>query len=121
MSSKLNTYEKQARLSVRLALVGCAATLGALALLALNFRDFWIVYSPKGKWLPTFGGTMFIGLAAGVVGLFVGLNSAGQRRNTLSRLSWIGFFLSALVVTLILSAGLFFVFARYPLVKATEG
>lgn len=120
MASKQNTYEKQARLSIYLAAVGGAATLGVLYLLGRNFKDFWIVYNPHSKWLPMLGGTIFIGLLAGVIGLFVGFNSAGQRRNTLSRLSWTGFFLSALVVVLILSASIFFFFTRYAVTNVPE-
>ncbi len=110
--TKLNTYEKQARLSVRLAGVGGAATLAVLILLGRNYHESWVNYSPHGKWFLAFGGALFVGLVTGLIGFFVGLNSAGQRRNTLSRLSWTGFFLSALVITLIVSAAIFFFFTR---------
>jgi len=113
------TYERQAQLSVILAAVGALAFVTAAVLLARNFRRdiFWVIYNPKGMWLPTLAAVLLISLCAGVVGLFVGLNSAGQRRNTRSQLSWLGFFLNAGIIVLAMCAGLFFLFARYPLGK----
>ncbi|MBK9127720.1 MAG: hypothetical protein IPM13_07945 [Phycisphaerales bacterium] len=108
------TYEKQARLSVLLAGV---AGLGALAALGLVLRNFradagMTVYSGKGMWLPVLGLTLLFSFAAAGTGLFLGLNGAGQKRNTKSSLSWLGFFLSAGVITLAAIVGVFFAFTR---------
>ena len=113
------TYERQAQLSVVLAAIGGVAFLAAAVLLGRNFtwQMFWVVYNPKGMWLPTLGVTLLISLGAGVVGFFVGLNSAGQRRNTRSQLSWLGFFLNAGIIALAVCAVVFFYFARNPLAK----
>jgi hypothetical protein len=116
VASRKNTYEKQARLSVILAAVGGLGVLASIALLVRNFHDSWVMYNPHGRWLPVLAGALFVGLAAGAIGLFVGLNSAGQRRNPRSQLAWTGFFLSALVIALSLSAGIFFYFTRYAMV-----
>ena len=66
---------------------------------------------------PARTSVLFVSLCAGVVGLFIGLNSAGQRRNTRSQLSWLGFFLNAGIIALAVCAVVFFYFARNPQAK----
>ncbi|MCK4341904.1 MAG: hypothetical protein KAY37_09305 [Phycisphaerae bacterium] len=113
------TYENQATLSIVLAAVGGVAFLLAAGLLWRNFTDFetfWVSFNPKSMYQPLLGLVLFIALAVGAVGFFIGLNSAGQRRNTRSRLSWLGFFLNAGVIALALCAGIFFVIARHPFI-----
>ncbi len=111
-----NTLENQAKLSVILAVVGGVGALAAVVLLGKNFTDlstFWVRYNPKGKWLPMLAACLFLALGAGGAGFFIGLNSAGERRNTRSRLAWIGFFASAGVLMLAVCAAIFFYFARH--------
>jgi len=110
------TFEQQARLSVILAAVGAVSWLGMVGLLLRNFtpQTFWVTYNPKSLYLPVLGLTLLVSLAASTAGFFIGLHSAGQRRNTRSGLSWLGFFLSAGMLTLTLCAALFFYFARNP-------
>lgn len=93
VASRKTTFEKQARLSVVLAAVGGLAALATIALLVRNFEGSWVMYDPHGRWLPVLAGALLVGLAAGAIGLFVGLNSASQRRNPRSQLAWTGFFL----------------------------
>lgn len=109
------TYERQAKLSVILGVVGAVATLAAVGLLARNYEGsaHFVTYNPQGKWLLAFGGALLAGLLASGSGLLLGLVSAGQRRNTQSRLSWTGFFVCAGIITLALCAGLFFYFNRF--------
>lgn len=114
----LNTYENQARLSVIAAGVGALATVATIVLLARNFTNlqtFYVVYNPETLYLPALGASLLAALGCGAIGFFVGLNSAGQKRNTQSKLAWMGFFFSAAVITLALCVGLFFFFARRPL------
>lgn len=111
----LGTYENQARLSVALAVVGGVAGLAAIALLIRNFdpQTKYVAYSRETLYLPLLGAALLFSLVAGVAGLGLGFNSAGQRRNERSRLSWLGFFLCAGVITIALCAGIFFVLTKY--------
>jgi hypothetical protein len=114
----LKSYENQAKLSVYLAVLGGLAALGVIGLMGRNFDriSFFVTYNPKGFWLPLVGTGLLLGLGAGTAGFFVGLHSAGQRRNPRSALSWKGFFLNALVIMIMLSAGIFFYFTRNAMV-----
>ncbi len=114
MVLKLNTYEGQAWVSVILAAIGGLAVAAAIYLLYRNFdaESFFVNYGQKSRFLPVLGGVLLVGLAAGTAGFFVALNSAGRRRNKNSKLSWQGFFLNALVLTVMLSVGVFFFFTR---------
>ncbi|MEW6252359.1 MAG: hypothetical protein AB1716_17105 [Planctomycetota bacterium] len=118
MTFKLSRYEDQAKLSFYLGLLGLAAVAGVMFLLFRNFdlTTFYVSYDPKRSFLPVLGAGMLVGLVAAGVGFFMSLNSAGQKRNTLSRLAWQAFFLNAIVITCLLSAGLFFMFTRYQVV-----
>ena len=115
MARKKNTYEKQAKLSVILAVVGGAATLAAAAaiLQAFDWENFWTAYNPRAKRILAIAAALIIGVVAGGAGLLLGWNSAEQRLNTQNKLSWTGFFLNAAVITLTLSCGVFFVLTRY--------
>jgi hypothetical protein len=111
---KLNTYEGQAKLSLVLGVVGAAAAMVVMFLIWKKFdrMSFYVSYNAKGLFLPIFGMGVLGGLIAGTVGFFVALNSAGQRRNTRSKLSWQAFFLNAIVLTVLLATAVFFVFTR---------
>lgn len=112
--AKLNAQERQAKVSVVMAAVGgLFAIAGTIFVLqALNFEHFEVRYNPNGLRLPIV--VISIGLAglAGTIGLFAGLSSAGHKRNKLSRLSWAGFFSSAVVLTLAMSVFVFFWMAK---------
>ena len=114
MALKLKTYEDQAKLSLYLGVLAALVAAAVVALLARNFdrTTFYVTYNAQGTWLPLLGAGMLGGLIAGTVGFFVALNSAGQRRNTRSKLSWQAFFLNAVVITVLLATVAFFVFTR---------
>ncbi len=115
MAMKLKTYEGQATLSVILAAVGgvfCLAAAGAI-LQHFDWKTFLMPYRGGTLRGPVIGILLLLALASATVGFFVGFNSAGQRRNTKSRVSWTGFFINAAVVALTLSLILFFWFTRY--------
>lgn len=120
MALKLKTYEDQAKLSVWLAALGGLAALGVLVLIFRNASfegsTIYVTYNPNGFWLPTLGVGILVALAAAAIGFFVALNSAGQRRNTRSALAWQAFFVNAVIITVVLSAALFFFFTRNPFV-----
>jgi hypothetical protein len=119
VSFNLKSYEDQAKLSMGLAVLGGVVVLGVIVLLGRNFDRvaFFVNYNPKGIWLPLVGAGILLSLLAGTVGFFIGLNSAGQRRNARSALSWKGFFLNALVIIVTLSTGIFFYFTRNAILK----
>ncbi len=116
MAFKLKQYENQAKLSVVLAAVGAAALVCVVALVARNFHgaDLYITYNPEGLFLPILALGLLAGLAVSVAGFFIALNSAGQRRNSRSALSWKGFFLNAALIAVLLSVSVFFYFTRNP-------
>ncbi len=114
MASRLNTYENQAKLSVALGVVGLLALLALAVLMRRNFdgATFYMTFNAESMFQPLIGLGILAGLLTGSVGFFVGLNSAGQRRNTQSGLAWKGFFLNAIALTGILAAAIFFYFTR---------
>lgn len=114
MPARANTFEKQALLSVAAGAVGLFAVLGALAIILPRFEmaDFSVVMSREGKAYPLTLAAVAVACLAGAVGFFSGFNSAGNRRNSKSNLSWAGFFLSSGVLILALSTFLVFYFAK---------
>jgi len=110
----LRAAETHSRLSVACGVLSGLAALFALWMLARNYEASakFVYYSQSGLWLPVFLVAILLGLGFGGVGFLLGLTSAAKRRNTLTGLSWVGFFLSAGTVTLTLSAGVFFYFTR---------
>lgn len=114
MAVKTNTFEKQALLSVAAGAVGLLAALMAVAILlrGFNWNEFSVVMSREGKAYPLEFASIMVACLAGAVGFFSGFNSAGQRRNSKSKLSWTGFFLSAAVLTLAMSTFLVFWFSK---------
>ncbi|MGD8452973.1 MAG: hypothetical protein PVJ57_14230 [Phycisphaerae bacterium] len=115
MAVRQNTYEKQAKLSVLLAIVGGVCTLaGAFFILrAFDPTSFQTVYSSRSLRLPAILGALFVGLGAAGIGWLLGLLSAGNRLNKLNRLSWIGFFACSGVIALGMSLGIFFYLTRF--------
>ena len=110
----LKSYESQAAISVILAGLGVLGAMVAMycVLKGFDWQVFMLTYNRKGPRLIVLGASLFVSLAAGVIGFFVGLNSAGQRRNKKSRLAWIGFFANATLISLALMLAIFFVLTR---------
>lgn len=115
MAFNLRNYENQAKFSIGLAAAGGVFLLGALATIikVFDWSNFWLPYKPTAKRIIIIGIGLLVALAAGVVGFFVALNSAGQKRNKLSRLSWTAFFLNAALLTLSLTTALFCFLTKY--------
>ncbi len=118
---KRNPYETQAILSLVLAGIG---GLSALVLAYCVFRRFslepfaaqYLVESPR---FYVIIGSAIVGAVAGGLGFFVGLNSAGQRRNPLSNLAWTAFFLNAAVLLVTLCVFVLFWIAKDPIYRPT--
>lgn len=99
----LRRYDTQARMSVAVAivsLVSLAATCG-LIFRHVDFSQFLIIYGNNTRKLLIYSGGALTLLLAGIAFGF-GINSAGQRRNDKQQLSWLGFFISAGVLTMTL-------------------
>jgi len=99
----LRRYETQARVSMFVGIASCLCLL-ALAVLVFHNADWseWVIYyaRPWRRQIVFLAGA--VTLLAAVTALGFGFNSAGQRRNTRPRESWLGFFLGAGVVCLAL-------------------
>jgi hypothetical protein len=115
----LKAYENQARLSIMLGVISAAAALAGAALVAqrFSFEHFWTSYNAKTIRLPMILATILVALVAGAAGVLLGLNSAGQRRNSKSKLSWTGFFLNAGMITLALCVFVFFWITKFDIAK----
>lgn len=111
---KLKTFEAQSRLSVLLAIVATLLTVAAAVLIATRFdpESFAVVIRARGARFFAIVGATAVAILLGLTGFFVGLNSAGQKRNKDSRLAWIGFFGNAAILTLALCLFVFFFLAK---------
>ena len=117
MKRNLKSYENQATFSVILAGVAALGTAIAVycVLERFDWQVFMLTYDRSGKRLPVLGAALFASLAASVVGFCVGFNSAGQRRNKKSRLSWTGFFLNAALIAIAFMVAVFFYLTKNPI------
>jgi hypothetical protein len=115
--AKLSSYEGQALLSLALAGVGALCVIAAAVFIfgAFHTDSFLTIYKQGSS--RFFGIVLSLAIAgfSGALGFILGLNSAGQRRNTASTRSWQGFFANALVVTLSISLLIFFYFTAQAL------
>jgi len=102
----LRRFEDQAKASFLASLLslftfaGMAGVMGFFLKRGLASQDFVFLYGPRGKMAVLLAAAVTLLLSG--AGFGFGLNSAGQRRNDRQRLSWIGFFLGALVLALTL-------------------
>lgn len=110
-----NTYEAQSKLGVALAGVSglCALAAAAMVVQAFDWTEFETVMRQNGTRFFAILGAVVLAMLAGAVGFLVSFNSAGQKRNSLSRLAWTGFFANAAVITLTMWVFVFFWFTKY--------
>ncbi len=118
MAKRRNAFEIQALASVGLLILGALCMFGlAFCLFTAFDPELGVVYKQNGmRWYAILGSTG-LGLAASGIGMLVGFNSAGQKSNPRSKLSWIGFFANAGVVTFTMSLFVFFFFMRFAVVE----
>jgi hypothetical protein len=98
----LRRYDVQAKYAFALALLSIVP---ALAALWMGWRRFdadlgRIIYGARGQFVLAFVGCVVISMAPAALGFVLGWSSAGQRRNDLSKRSWIAFFVGGSVMTL---------------------
>jgi hypothetical protein len=118
-----NVYERQAKFSVILGIVGALFTLAGVFFIrqAFDWESRQVVYDPQSLRLPGIAGALGVGLAGGGAAFLLGWQSAGQRTNKRNKLSWTGFFLGAAVIALAASAGVVFWLSRFPFHKTVPG
>lgn len=90
----LRRFDMQAKASW---VVSLAAVAGVVILAFLAYRNLdtelrVIRFSPDSMYQPLYLGICAVTMVLAVVGLALGLNSAGQRRNEMQARSWLGFF-----------------------------
>ena len=93
--ASLRRFDVQAKVSLY---ISCIAVLCMVALVVLLLRNFEgemrvVVYGAGTLFAPVILGITALTLLLGAVGAAMGANSAGQRRNHLSKRSWAGFLL----------------------------
>lgn len=117
MAFNLKKLENQAVLSVILAIVGGVCAVGGIGIILWKFKwqQFMLPFRASGMLQPAVLGSLALSIGIGIAGFGVGFNSAGEKRNSKSRLSWIGFFLNAGVLALALIAAVFFMIVREPI------
>ena len=96
----LRRFENQALVSVIVSAISFLplAAMTIFILKRMDWAEKTLYYGPRSK-----VGILACGLFAlmsSTIGFGFGLNSAGQRRNDKQQMSWIGFFLGALVLVL---------------------
>jgi hypothetical protein len=96
----LRRHEDQATVSVILSMLALFGLI-PLALVVfrnVNFEQRWIIYNPKtARVMVVLVGAAFSGGLA-FLGFVLGINSAGQRRNSRQAFSWLGFAVGAAVM-----------------------
>lgn len=119
MATGAGTYEKQGKLGITLGIVAAAAALGVAYLLFRNYEPevARIVYGEGSNYILIVIGGLGVALIAAGAGFLLGFNSAGQKRNTNSRLSWMAFFLNAAMIAFVLSLAMVFFLMRLQLIK----
>jgi len=98
----LRRYDVQAKYAFALAMVSIVPCIAATW---MGWRRFdanlgRIIYGSQGRFMLAFVGCVVLSMAPAALGFVMGWSSAGQRRNDLSRRSWIAFFVGGSVLTL---------------------
>ena len=113
--SSLRRYDVQASYALGASLFSVLPLVGAAFMLVRNWNSELghLVYGSGGKFMALLAILIALAAVSGGVGLVMGLNSAGQRRNDQERRSWIGFFLGSAVVTGSIIVAIAFVMLRF--------
>ena len=96
--ASLRRYDVQAKVSVVFSAVAATLMLGLLYLVFFKKGNFQselgvIIYSRDSMYAPVIFVLTAVTLLLAAAGAAMGINSAGQRRNHLSKRSWIAFFI----------------------------
>lgn len=99
-SKSLRRYDVQAKVSL---MVSILAGLGFVGMVILLFRNYnselgAVIFGAEGVFAPIFMLSTGVTMLLSAIGLVLGFNSAGQRRNDLQGRSWVAFFLGTAVL-----------------------
>ena len=110
--SSLRRYDVQARVGLWTSLAAVLPFLAAAlqSYLRYDHQLRAIQYGQQGKFKIAFLLCVGLAMMLSVLGLGLGYNSAGQRRNKEQRRSWLGFFIGTTVLSF--SVILFFAFLK---------
>lgn len=98
----LRRYDHQAIMSLTMSLISVLSLLGLAVILVQNMKwDEMIIYYGSSRKMAVMAGTA-VTLLLSAIGFGFGFNSVGQRRNEKQKLSWLGFFIGAGVISLTL-------------------
>ncbi len=104
---RLRRFDIQARIALVMAAGSVVPLLGGVWLTISRYHHDLgqIVYGEGSFFLPSFAVCLLLSSGPALLGLGLGLNSAGQRRNDRPMHAWVGFFLgsSVLAVNVILA------------------
>jgi hypothetical protein len=98
----LRRYDTQAKWSLWISLLSVVTLIMLAGLEARNFNTQLkvITYGKQSPYQMAVLGCVAVTMLLSAVGLLLGINSAGQRRNDLQRRSWAGFFIGTGVLSL---------------------
>ncbi|MBU0617743.1 MAG: hypothetical protein KKI02_08500 [Planctomycetes bacterium] len=118
--TKTNPHELQAKWSLLLAIAAGLSTLLLIlgVLRHFSFADFAAYYVKNSLRFYGIIATTLFSLTASGIGFFLALNSAGQRRNTLSGLAWKVFFIHALIITVTACVFIAFFWAKEEVIQS---
>lgn len=107
-------FDVQACWSLALSCVGAVCAAGAVAMIMYRWDPQLqsIVYGHGTKYTPVFMAAIAVGIFASLFGLFLGWNSAGQKRNDRQQFSWIGFFLGTFALSVVIVSAYAYVTLR---------
>ena len=100
-SMSLRRFDVQAKLSLVTSIVSALGLVGVIYLIYRNYHPDLgaIVFGVKSKYSLIFMAACGATMLLSVVGLALGISSAGKRRNEFQRRSWLGFFVGTAVLS----------------------
>lgn len=116
MALSFKGHEGQANASVLLATCGGVLAIAGTFFVFQRFDwdSFAVSYAVGTKRLPMILGLLGLASALSAIGFYLGITSANQPRNKKIGVSWMGFFLNAIIMTLALSVAAFFWATKFP-------
>ncbi|HRX83703.1 MAG TPA: hypothetical protein P5572_01645 [Phycisphaerae bacterium] len=97
----LRRFDVQAKISLYVSGAAALCMVALLVLLMRNYRSSMqlIIYKPGGMYSPVIYATTILALLMAGAGAVMGASSAGQKRNTHNKRSWVAFFLGGATIS----------------------